>query len=136
MNSSGNFHVVGSRVATEISAQEPVMSKVKDSPKSLPEMVSRTTARSYTVFAIGPAESKCLDIGTIPSCGTKPIVGLIVYKAALPAGHIKDPSVSAPMDTGAYPADTPTAEPEEDPEGPYMSHVVRLRWNSSIPVRV
>ena len=45
------------------------------------------------------------------------MVGLIVYKAALPAGQTSDPSVSVPIARGAYPADTPTAEPEDDPEG-------------------
>lgn len=44
------------------------------------------------------------------------MVGLIVYKAARPEGHTNDPSVSVPMEKGAYPAATETAEPEDDPE--------------------
>ena len=45
------------------------------------------------------------------------MVGSMVYEAALPAGHTKDPSVSVSIEIGAYPADTPTAEPEEHLEG-------------------
>lgn len=55
-------------------------------------------------------------MGTIPARGTRPIEGLMVYKAALPAGQTNDPSVSVPIENGAYPAETPTAEPEDEPE--------------------
>jgi hypothetical protein len=66
---------------------------------------------------MGPAESDRLDIGTMPRCGMRPIVGLIVYNAALLAGIIKEPSVSVPMAMGANPAETATALPDEDPPG-------------------
>src|SRR5580700_2857730 len=117
IKSGGNFHSSGSRVATEISLHEPVRLLVYVSLTPCSVIASRRTARSATVFAIGPAESKFFETGTIPACGTSPIVGFIVYKAALPAGHTKDPSVSVPIDIGAYPAETATAEPEDDPEG-------------------
>lgn len=44
--------------------------------------------------------------------------GLIVYSAALVAGQIRDPAVSVPMEAGVNPAETATAEPEEEPPGP------------------
>ncbi len=43
----------------------------------------------------------------------------MVYNAARPPGTMREPSVSVPIDTGAKPAETATAEPEEDPEGFY-----------------
>ena len=100
-----------------MSDQDPVRFAVNDSEGPLEARTSRTVARSKTDLAMGPAESKWLDMGTIPSWGTRPIVGLMVYKAALPAGKTNDPSVSVPIENGAYPAETPTAEPEDDPEG-------------------
>lgn len=66
-------------------------------------------------FAIGPAESKSYEIGHIPSCGINPRVGFREYTSARVAGMSRDPFVSVPIATGAKPADTPTAEPEEDP---------------------
>jgi hypothetical protein len=54
-------------------------------------------------------------MGIRPTPEIMPIVGLIVYKAALVAGMFKDPSVSVPIDMGANPAATPTAEPDDDP---------------------
>jgi len=42
-----------------------------------------------------------------------------VYKAARFAGITSDPTVSVPIAMGANPAETPTAEPEDEPEGPY-----------------
>jgi hypothetical protein len=66
-------------------------------------------------------------MGMIPSWETSPTVGLIVYRAALPAGQTSEASVSVPMARGAYPADTPTAEPEEEPEGLcFVSRVLDL----------
>jgi len=43
------------------------------------------------------------------------IVGFIVYSAARFAGMIKDPEVSEPMEMGAKPALTATADPEDEP---------------------
>lgn len=45
------------------------------------------------------------------------MVGLMVYRAALPAGETREPSVSVPIESGAYPAETATADPVEDPDG-------------------
>jgi hypothetical protein len=46
----------------------------------------------------------------------------MVYKEARPAGQTSDPSVSVPTLSGAYPAATTTADPEEDPEGLYKEN--------------
>ena len=46
-----------------------------------------------------------------------PIVGLIVYRAALDAGETRDAAVSVSIDTGAKPALTAIAGPEEEPPG-------------------
>lgn len=40
-------------------------------------------------------------MGMIPDWETRPIDGLIVYKAARDAGDTRDPSVSVPMERGA-----------------------------------
>ena len=52
-----------------------------------------------------------------------PAVGLMVYKAARSAGNIKEPEVSVPIATGANPAETPMAGPEDEPPGPYHTSV-------------
>lgn len=82
-----------------------------------PAITSSKVARSYGVFAIGPAESMVWLIGMTPSWDTSPMVGLIVYRAALAAGDTRDPSVSVPIESGAYPAETATADPVDDPQG-------------------
>ena len=46
-----------------------------------------------------------------------PTVGFRQYNAARPPGKTIEPSVSVPMETGASPAATETADPEEDPPG-------------------
>jgi hypothetical protein len=48
------------------------------------------------------------------------IVSLVMtspYKAARDPGRVVDPSASVPIETGAYPAETATAEPTDDPPG-------------------
>lgn len=45
------------------------------------------------------------------------MVGLMVYKAARFAGMTRLPQVSVPMEIGAKPAETATADPAEDPRG-------------------
>lgn len=69
------------------------------------------------LFAIGPAVSHSGEIGTIPRCEIRPMVGLIVYNAALSAGVIKEPIVSVPIAIGAKPAETAIAGPDDDPPG-------------------
>lgn len=69
---------------------------------------------------MGPGASNVCATGTTPEVDTSPVVGLMVYNAALPAGHTSDPSVSVPIESGAYPADTPTAGPPEEPDGLYI----------------
>lgn len=51
----------------------------------------------------------------MPSPGTKPRVGFSVYNPARVAGTTKEPSVSVPIETGASPAATATAEPDDEP---------------------
>ena len=70
-------------------------------------------AMSRADLAIGPAESANGEIRMIPAPETRPMVGLIVYRAALVAGMLSEPSVSVPTEMGANPAATPTAEPDE-----------------------
>lgn len=53
----------------------------------------------------------------MPDMSTLPTVGLMVYKAARVAGEMSEPIESVPSAMGAYPAETPTAEPEEEPHG-------------------
>ena len=74
-------------------------------------------ARPLTFFVIGPAESNRLVVGTIPSAEMIGIVGLMVWRAPRPASTMRDPSVSVPSDTGAYPAVTPIVELEDEPAG-------------------
>ena len=50
---------------------------------------------------------------------TLPTVGLMAYNAAREAGEISDPTESVPKAIGEYPAETPTAEPVEEPQGFY-----------------
>lgn len=54
-------------------------------------------------------------MGIIPLPGIRPRVGFRVYNAARLAGRTREPSVSVPIETGASPALTDTADPDEDP---------------------
>ena len=74
-------------------------------------------ARSSGVFASPPTLSNAGDIGWMPAVFTDPGVAFIPYSAARVAGCTSEPSVSVPIDTGAKPAATPTALPEDDPQG-------------------
>jgi hypothetical protein len=102
---SGRVQVLGSRTPTLKSLHEPSRAAVKLFPFREGELgsiiASNTTARSYGVLVMGPAESKLGDIGTIPSWATSPMVGLIVYRPARPAGDTREPSVSVPIEMGA-----------------------------------
>ena len=53
----------------------------------------------------------------MPAVSTDPGVAFIPYSAARVAGCTREPSVSVPIDTGAKPAATPTALPEDEPQG-------------------
>lgn len=61
-----------------------------------------------------------------------PMVGLMVYKEARVAGEMSEPIESVPSDMGAYPAETSTAEPVEEPPGfckscsQYSSHILHV----------
>ena len=73
--------------------------------------------KSLADLAIGPAVSKNVDIPRIPSMSTSPTVGFSAYSPARDVGVTIDPMVSVPIDNGAKPAATPTAEPVDDPPG-------------------
>ena len=80
-----------------------------------------TTARSDGVLAIAPALSESGFAGCIAVMSIVPTVAFIAYKAARVAGWHIDPSVSVPMDTGANPAATATALPDDEPQGVYSN---------------
>ena len=71
---------------------------------------------SATVRAIGPAVSWTGLIGTMPAPGMLPTVGLKPTTPHTPAGETIEPSVSVPTASGARPAATAAAEPDEEPE--------------------
>ena len=68
-------------------------------------------------LANGPTLPLSTENGKPPSSDTVPGVVLTVYSAARMAGFVNDPLQSAPIETGAKPALTPTAEPVDDPDG-------------------
>lgn len=55
----------------------------------------------------------------MPDISTLPGVSFKVYSAARVAGEMSDPIESVPRARGEYPAETPTAEPVEEPHGFY-----------------
>ncbi len=63
----------------------------------------------------------------MPSREIMPWVGLIVYKAARSAGIIREPTVSVPIETGARPAETEMAGPEDEPPGDLRGLVITAR---------
>ena len=73
--------------------------------------------RSSVHLAIGPTMSLSTENGKPPSSDTVPGVVLSAYSAARMAGFVRDSLQSAPIETGAKPALTPTAEPVDDPDG-------------------
>src|SRR6187549_2479391 len=77
---------------------------------------SRVT-QSFTVRAIGPAESSVNDNGNTPSSGTRRAVGLKATSPLSAAGMRTDPPVSVPMAAAAMPSVTEMAAPDEDPPG-------------------
>ena len=70
-------------------------------------------------FPNGPAMSYLKLVGMILSDSTSPRDGLKVYNEALVAGETRESSVSVTRATGANPALTAIADPEEEPRGLY-----------------
>lgn len=68
-------------------------------------------------LAIGPRLSVNLVKGSVPCVDAFPTVNFSEYKLARSLGTTIEPSVSVPKASGAMPAATDTAEPEEDPPG-------------------
>jgi hypothetical protein len=56
-------------------------------------------------------------MGMTPVREDRPTLIRMVYNAARLAGQTREPSVSDPRAAAANPAETPTAEPEEEPHG-------------------
>ena len=77
----------------------------------------RRLIKSSVHLAIGPRLSLSTENGNPPSSDTVPGVVRKAYSAARIAGLVKDPLKSAPIEIGANPALTPTAEPVDDPDG-------------------
>lgn len=80
-----------------------------------PTRTVRRSAVSSTQLHMGPAVSRWQLIGIIPSFGTEPKAGLIVYKECREDGEMREPVVSEPTAIAANPAATAIAHPEEEP---------------------
>lgn len=67
-----------------------------------------------------------------PVLSTLSGVSLMAYNPALAAGITIEPSSSVPSDTGAKPAATPAALPEDEPPGPYpsVSEILKLEMGT------
>ena len=78
-------------------------------------ILSIKSLKSYCVLAIPLIPSKDFETRKTPLVETKLCTGLRAYKPALLAGWMTEPPVSVPMESGENPADTPTADPEEEP---------------------
>jgi hypothetical protein len=73
--------------------------------------------RSLADLVMGPALSKKLLSVNMPSLLMRPRVGLMAYTAARHPGVTREPMVSVPIESGAKPAATPAADPDEEPPG-------------------
>ena len=89
-----------------------------------------TFDRSDGVLAIAPALSKSGFAGCTAVISIVPTVAFIAYKAARVAGWHIDPSVSVPIDTGANPAATPAALPDDEPHGVYSKALFSVMWTT------
>jgi hypothetical protein len=78
-------------------------------------------ARSVPDLVKPPIASKWEETRQTPDMSTLPTVGSRLYKAARVAGEVSDPLDSIPSGIGANPAETPTAEPVEEPHGFFKS---------------
>ena len=100
-----NFHFPGSRVPILRPFHDPVTRETyPPSGTRVLDASTRTSisrARSLVLLVIGPGASEKLEMGTTPLVETMPLEGFSEYRAARPAGSIKDPKVSVPIDTGA-----------------------------------
>ena len=74
---------------------------------------------SRALFVKPPNASRSGLPGCVPDASISPGVAFKEKTAFRLAGCTRDPSVSDPNDMGAKPAATPTALPEEEPDGVY-----------------
>ena len=117
-------HSVGVlRVARERRAQDPIRRPLS-APRGRGHKQILASARqpkssiaSATHRACGPAVSWLAAIGTIPDRLMLPTAGLKPTTPLTDDGLMIEPSVSVPTATGDNPAETATAEPEEEPDG-------------------
>lgn len=79
--------------------------------------ISSTEATSSVDLAMGPRPSVERVKGSVPCVDAFSTVNFSQYKLARSLGAIVEPSVSVPKASGAIPAATDTAEPEEDDPG-------------------
>ena len=66
---------------------------------------------------MGPAVSRVLEIGTMPCCDQRSVVGRNPTRPHSAAGIRTDPPVSVPMPPGTRPSATAAAVPPLDPPG-------------------
>ena len=85
--------------------------------------------RHETMVAVsGPGESCDDEIGTIPSRGTRPTVGLSPTHPLNAAGQVIEPSVSVPIAKRVMPAPTAAPLPELDPPAErFRAYGLRVR---------
>ena len=86
---------------------------VARSPVRMPSSVSR----SSTLWAIGPAVSRVVEIGAMPRPETRPTVGRKPKTPHSADGTRTEPPVSVPSAAGTRPAATATPEPPLLPPG-------------------
>ena len=119
----GNNHVSGSTIPTLMLSYEPVIALLY-LPSDIVVLVGsirtlRRLAKSRADIDIGP--SALNETGTRLSCGISLIVGLMVYKADLSAGIMREPVVSVLIEMAQKPAVMATVEPEEKLLGRILS---------------
>ena len=86
-------------------------------PALLPVTTRSSSSQSATLRVIGPAVSRVCEIGTMPACDQRPVVGRKPTMPQSAAGIRTEPPVSEPMPPGAMRAATATPTPPLDAPG-------------------
>ena len=82
-----------------------------------PVTTPSSNTQSATLRVIGPAVSRVCEIGTMPACDQRPVVGRRPTMPHSAAGMRTDPPVSEPIPPGAMRAATATPVPPLDAPG-------------------
>ena len=82
-----------------------------------PVTTRSSSAQSATLRVIGPAVSRVCEIGTMPACDQRPVLGRRPTMPHSAAGMRTEPPVSEPMPPGAMRAPTATPTPPLEPPG-------------------